>query len=122
MLNAKQLKCIELMVTTNKTQRTIAKELDVREETISRWKKESVFKTEFDKQMKESINLSSAIAYQTILKLMNAKSEMVRFYAAKDILDRAGYSYDKNNTNNEEEYEDDGFLDAIDGKEVDWNE
>lgn len=121
MLNSKQLKCIELMVSSNKTQRSIAKELDVREETVSRWKKEKEFKIEFDKQMKDSINLSSALAYQTIMKLMNAKSEMVRFYAAKDLLDRAGYIYDKNQQELEQ-YEDDGFLDAIDSKEVEWDE
>lgn len=102
-LSKKQLKCIELMVTTDMTQRAISKEIDAREETISRWKKTEEFKNEFNKQMKDSINLSSSIAYQTIMKLMGAKSEMVRFYAAKDILDRAGFIHEKNNAENQQE-------------------
>lgn len=95
MLSNKQLKCIELMINSKLTQRQIAKEIDTSEETISRWKKKDEFKEEFNKQMRDSINLSSALAYKTIEKLMNAKSEMVRFYAAKDILDRAGFVYEK---------------------------
>ncbi|MFG5570694.1 hypothetical protein ACFJYJ_11720, partial [Enterococcus faecalis] len=35
---------------------------------------------------------SSGKALHTILKLMSARSEMVRFNAAKDILDRSGYT------------------------------
>lgn len=83
------------MINSKLTQRQIAKEIDVSEETISRWKKKDEFKDEFNKQMRDSINLSSALAYKTIEKLMGAKSEMVRFYAAKDILDRAGFVHEK---------------------------
>lgn len=103
MLTKKQLQCIELMVTTDKSQRKIAKEIDVREETISRWKKTEEFKAEFNKALRDSINLSSSIAYQTIVKLMNGKSEMVRFYAAKDILDRAGFIHEQKNVENQQE-------------------
>ena len=39
MLNEKQQKCIALMLTTNKTQKKIADEIGVNENTIGDWKK-----------------------------------------------------------------------------------
>ena len=68
-MNDKQIKCINLMINTNKTQKQIAKEIEVSEKTICEWKKQKEFKEEIDKNIKE--NFSSL--------------------AVKDILDRAGY-------------------------------
>ena len=42
----KQEKCIKLMITTNKTQKQIAKEIEVSEKTICEWKKQKEFKDE----------------------------------------------------------------------------
>ena len=49
-----------------------------------RWKDEHILKTIMGK--------SSGKALNTMLKLLAARSEMVRFNAAKDILDRGGYA------------------------------
>lgn len=84
-------KGITLMVRTTMTQREIAKELDVTEETVSRWKK----RVDFEKlKMEEERNFLgdlSGKSIQTMEKLLNARSELVRFNAAKDILDRTGH-------------------------------
>lgn len=92
MLSKKQLECIRLMVSTDMKQIDIAKAVGVHESTLSKWKRDPEFKEEFQRSLRDSINLSSAIAYQTIMKLMNARSELVRLQAAKDILDRAGFA------------------------------
>lgn len=91
MLSKKQLKCIKLMVDTDMQQKEIAEAIKVSEQTICTWKQNDDFKYEYEKYVKDSIDYSSKNAFRTILKLLKAKSEMVRLQAAKDILDRAGY-------------------------------
>jgi len=91
MLNKKQKKCLELMAMGELTQREIAKRIDVSEETISRWKRNTEFTNELDTLIRISIQALAAKAFKTQTNLLNAKSEMVRFLAAKDILDRAGF-------------------------------
>lgn len=108
-------KAITLMVRTNMTQREIAKEIDVSEETISRWKK----KKEFNKQKLEEERIFlgdlSSKSIQTMEKLLNARSELVRFNAAKDILDRTGHKpIDKQQIQN---IEVPTFIDDISGDE-----
>lgn len=90
-LTEKMKKCIILMIRINKTQREIAKELDVAEETISRWKKKETFKTRYKEEEKGYIQELSSPAIRTMSKLLNAKSEYVRFSVASNILDRTGY-------------------------------
>ena len=90
-LTTKQLKCIELML-DGQTQDSIAKEIGIARETISRWKKQDLFR----EQLKEAVNMKfermAVIAQLTIQNLAtNAQSESVRLNAAKDILDRGGY-------------------------------
>jgi transposase len=94
MLNKKQKKCLELMAMGELTQREIAKQIDISEETISRWKRNSEFASELDALIRISIRSLAAKAFKTQTNLLNAKSEMVRFLAAKDILDRAGFKPD----------------------------
>ena len=91
MLNPKQKRCIELMVEGTSTQKQIAEQLNVSENTISNWKKSDEFMGEYNTALKSSINLVAAKAFSTQVKLLNARSEMVRHMVAKDILDRAGF-------------------------------
>ena len=75
-----------------KTQVEIANEIGVAEVTVSRWKKQDLFR----EKLKEAVNLKfermAVIAQLTIQNLAtNAQSESVRLNAAKDILDRGGY-------------------------------
>lgn len=92
MLKGKQRKCLELMIITDMTQKEIANELKISEQTICNWKKDKEFKYEFNEAMKEAINYSAKNAYNEMLNLLKAKSELVRFQAAKDLLDRSGYN------------------------------
>ena len=90
-LTNQQIKCIELML-DGESQESIAKKIGVARETISRWKKQDLFRD----KLKEAVNLKfermAVIAQLTIQNLAtNAQSESVRLNAAKDILDRGGY-------------------------------
>lgn len=91
MLNEKQLKCINLMITETKTQKQIAKEINITEKTICEWKKDKEFKEEIQKQMKENFGSLAIEAQQELKKLLKSKNENVKMQAIKDVLDRAGY-------------------------------
>lgn len=91
MLNEKQQKCIILMITSSKTQKQIAKEIQISENTISEWKKDKEFKEEVQRQMKENFGSLAIEAQQELKKLLKSKNENVKMQAIKDVLDRAGY-------------------------------
>ena len=71
MLNEKQQKCIILMVTSGKTQKQIAKEIQISENTISEWKRNKEFKEEIQKQMRENFGSLAIEAQQKLKKLLN---------------------------------------------------
>ena len=91
MLTEKQQKCIILMITSNKTQKQIAKEIQISENSICEWKKDKEFKEEIQKQMKENFGSLAIEAQQELKKLLKSKNENVKIQAIKDVLDRAGY-------------------------------
>lgn len=72
-------------------QKEIAERIKTTEQTICNWKKDPDFMNEYEKLVKISIQSIAARAFKTQTNLLNAKSEMVRYMTAKDILDRAGY-------------------------------
>ena len=90
-MNDKQEKCINLMITTNKTQKQIAKEIEVSEKTICEWKKQKEFKAEIEKNIKENFSLLALEAQKELKKLLKSNNEYIKMQAVKDILDRAGY-------------------------------
>ena len=90
-LTDKQEKCIKLMITTNKTQKQIAKEIEVSEKTICEWKKQKEFKDEIDKNIKENFSSLALDAQKELKKLLKSNNEYIKMQAVKDILDRAGY-------------------------------
>lgn len=79
------------MITTNKTQKQIAKEIEVSEKTICEWKKQKEFKDEIDKNIKENFGSLAVDAQKELKNLLKSKNEYIRIQAVKDILDRAGY-------------------------------
>lgn len=91
MLTAKQKKCLELLVSGELTQKEISAQIKVSEQTICNWKKNAEFVEEYNELMRVCIQSFAAKAFQTQTKLLNAKSEMVRYMVSKDILDRAGF-------------------------------
>ena len=112
-LSRNQIKAIELLAFKGLTQKEVATKLEIHENTITNWKKDDLFMKELDKANRQSIDAASSKAIGVMLGLLNAKSEMVRFNAAKDILDRAGYKpSDKLELENKTQ-ESMGKLDAI---------
>ncbi len=91
MLTETQIKCISLMITENKTQKQIAKEINITEKTICKWKKDMEFKEEIQRQMKENFGSLAVEAQQELKKLLKSKNENIKIQAIKDVLDRAGY-------------------------------
>ena len=87
MLSEKQIQCINSMVTKNKTQKQIAKEL----KTICNWTKEKEFKNEIEKNIKGNFGLLAIDAQNELKKLLKSNNEYIKIQAVKDILDRAGY-------------------------------
>ncbi|MCD8068680.1 MAG: hypothetical protein LUE87_07305 [Lachnospiraceae bacterium] len=96
MLGTKQRKCLELLVSGKFTQKEIAEQIKVSQQTICAWKKNAEFMQEYNGQLKNAIRSMAAKAFRTETELLNADSEMVRLAAAKDILDRAGFKPDDN--------------------------
>lgn len=96
MLNQKQKKCIQMMLDSEMTHKQIAEVLKVTPTTISNWKRNQEFMDEYTSLLKQSMKDSAALAYKTEVKLLSARSEMVRLLAAKDVLDRAGFKPDEN--------------------------
>ena len=88
---SKQTKAIILMVTTEKKQKEIAKEIGVNEATISRWKKQEDFNQAKKDYEREYLSSLSAKALRTLAELLDSNTDYVRLAAAKDILDRTGY-------------------------------
>ena len=91
MLSEKQIQCINLMVIENKTQKQIAKELNITEQTICNWKKDKEFKNEIEKNIKENFGSLALDAQKELKKLLKSNNEYIKMQAVKDILDRAGY-------------------------------
>ena len=91
MLSEKQIQCINSMVTKNKTQKQIAKELKITEQTICNWKKEKEFKNEIEKNIKGNFGLLAIDAQNELKKLLKSNNEYIKIQPVIDILDRAGY-------------------------------
>lgn len=91
MLKAKQKKCIELLVEGKMTQREIAQAINITEKTISVWKSDPEFSSSLENATRLSIRSLASKAKNTMASLLNSDSDNVRFQAAKDILDRAGF-------------------------------
>lgn len=122
MLNERQQKCIKLMLTTNKTQKQIAKEIQVSENSISEWKKNNEFKEELQKQMKDNFGSLAIVAQKELGKLLKSKNPNIRIQAIKDLLDRAGYKpTDKVNVNGTIESPSNKILESINKQLSDAN-
>lgn len=80
------------MLTTDLSQKEIADQIKVSENTITNWKKTDKYKESRERINKEIFGDLAIEATKTMRSLLKAKSEMVRFTAAKDLLDRAGFT------------------------------
>lgn len=91
MLSDEQINCINIMITANKTQKQIANELKITEQTICNWKKQKEFKEELQVRIKDNFSSLAIDAQKELSKLLKSKNEYIRIQVVKDILDRAGY-------------------------------
>lgn len=91
MANEKMRKAVFLKLTTNKSQKAIATEINVAQKTISEWKKTDEWKEHQHNLTKEYFGELAMEATKTLKKLLTSKSDHVRLEAAKDLLDRAGF-------------------------------
>lgn len=85
-------KAVVMLVTTNMTQREIAAELNISEVTLTRWKKTDEFKKIRQEIREQYLDDTIEPALRKMRQLLNSRSEMVQYQAAKDILDRTGYN------------------------------
>ncbi|SFJ83021.1 phBC6A51 family helix-turn-helix protein [Thermoflavimicrobium dichotomicum] len=110
MLSQKQIKAARLLAEGDLQQREIARQLNITPQTLSRWKQNEKFMelveeflNEIVQEQYSDIKRLSRKATKTLDKLLNARSEMVRYHVAKDILDRVGLkpieTPQNNNTN-----------------------
>lgn len=91
-LQEKQRKAIKLMFENELKYGEIAHELKVSDTTIYNWRNREKFRQAQDEYNHFMLRDSASMALQTMKNLLSARSELVRFNAAKDILDRTGYA------------------------------
>ena len=93
MLNPKQVKCLELMIQGNMTDKKIAESINITQKTICDWKKNNKeFQDEYNSLMRSSLQYAAPKAFRKQMALLDSKNDMVAHLAAKDIMDRAGFN------------------------------
>lgn len=90
-MNTKWRRCLELMLEGRLNQKQIAEEIKVSQQTIINWKKDERFQDLKHKMEREALKDMTSKAVRTLGDLLDADSDTVRFYAARDILDRVGH-------------------------------
>ncbi|MGD6772422.1 DNA-binding protein [Staphylococcus simulans] len=108
-LTKKQREYIRIKNETDLSDKEIAIEINTPQPSISRWKTNDKFKAGLMAYQAHHLESSVPQALQTMISLLNAKSELVKFQAAKDILDRTGY-----NPINKQEVEHTGSVQFVD--------
>lgn len=92
-LKPKQIKCLELMIKGNMTDKDIAAAIHITQKTICEWKKkDKEFQDEYNSLMRNSLQYAAPKAFRKQMSLLNSRNDMVAHLAAKDIMDRAGFS------------------------------
>lgn len=92
MLSPKQLKCVRLMAAGDKTQKQIAKEVKVSEQSICTWKKNPEFIEAYNQEIRQRLNYLPGRALHTLeMTMLFGEKDADRIRAARDILDRAGF-------------------------------
>lgn len=92
MISSKQAKCLELMIRGDMKDKDIAAAINITQKTICEWKKQEEFSNEYSKMIRTSLQYAASKAFRKQLSLLNSRNDMVAHLAAKDLLDRAGFS------------------------------
>lgn len=92
-LKPKQIKCLELMIKGEMSDKDIAAAINITQKTICEWKKRNKeFQDEYNALMRNSLQYAAPKAFRKQMALLNSKNDMVAHLAAKDIMDRAGFN------------------------------
>ena len=93
MLKPKQIKCLELMVKGDMTDKEIAEAINITQKTICEWKKScEEFQSEYNSLMRRSLQYAAPKAFRKQMALLDSKNDMVAHHAAKDFMDCAGFN------------------------------
>ena len=93
MLKPKQVKCLQMMIQGDKTDREIAQAINITPKTICEWKKNcKEFQDEYNALMRNALQYAAPKAFRKQMELLKSRNDMVAHLAAKDIMDRAGFN------------------------------
>ena len=84
----KKRQAVPLLADTTLSYSNIAQELGIHRNTLYEWRQDTNFLKMVNDYSVKSLSEASAKAAQTMIDLLKAKSELVRFQAAKEILDK----------------------------------
>ncbi len=81
------------MIQGTMTDKEIADAINITQKTICDWKKNNrEFQDEYTSLMRSSLQYAAPKAFNKQVSLLKSKNDMVAHLAAKDIMDRAGFS------------------------------
>lgn len=93
MLKPKQIKCLQLLVRGDMTDKKIAEAINISPKTLCEWKKNcEEFQREYNKMMRSNLQYAAPKAFRKQIRLLYSHNDMVAHMAAKDIMDRAGFN------------------------------
>lgn len=95
-MKGKKEQALIMLVSGDLNLSKIAERLKISEKTLYNWRKDDEFDSELRRRLNIKMGTIAAAALRTQSNLLNAKSDMVKHLAAKDLLDRAGYVPDNN--------------------------
>lgn len=91
-LNNKMLRAIEIMVTDpTRSKGDIAKEVNIRPETISQWMKREDFQQALKEENQRCFQGMAAKAVKKLNQLLDSKNEGIALAASREVLNKAGY-------------------------------
>lgn len=87
-LSKKKREAIQLLAETDLSYSEIAQRLGIHRNTLLLWRQNKTFLNQVKEYSGKMLNEASLKASKTMIELLQAKSELVRFQAAKEILDK----------------------------------
>ena len=90
-LNSNMLKCIHMMVYTDKQKQEIAAELGVANNCISRWLQREDFQEELKKETHRGFSSLALKARRRLEQLIDSNNDVVALGACKEVLNKAGF-------------------------------
>lgn len=85
-----QARFLALYMSTNLTQREMAKQVGVAEQTVSKWLKQDDFLDALQKEQRRYFSTAATAAAKKLVELIDCNNTGVALGACRDILDRAG--------------------------------